>query len=215
LATIKSSDQTDPEYRQLDDEVFIRQLHALNGLPIPPDEDFDWFENIGLPKSELIISTKTYTWYVEDYKTARERALRNMMVATINEGIRQRYFSLRPDDNRWPDANHDSFPAEKIFRFSINDIPVLAQVVNAGYGELKVDAIFWPTKSGERWLGASFPEFRGGDAFAYGWLERRTGAWIQFSRGPGGLKCRGARLETIAALDITPLGYADRGTFRM
>ena len=41
--------------------------------------------------------------YDIEYKTARQKAWRNLMVCAINAAVEQRLFSLRPGDIRFPD----------------------------------------------------------------------------------------------------------------
>jgi hypothetical protein len=147
----------------------------------------------------------------------RDRAWRNAMVAGINAGLAQRLFSVRPGDNRWRGATSEDDHRRgetHIFRFALGDIPAIASVFDASWDELSIHVAFWPAPDGERWIGAFNADFRAGELFASGWLERRRGAWLQASSKPE-LSCRKSRLATVATLAVEPRGYADRGSFML
>lgn len=213
LAFMKGQDSSFLKFHVIDDNRFIHRLHQLNGRKIPSDEDYDWFETIGIPVSPDIRSTRCSHYSDYEYKTDRQRAWRNCMIVIINEGIRQRHFSLHPDDNRWARANEKHGETRLTYRLSFEGIPVLARVDAISFGELAFDAILWPSSKGEEWLGAWLPEFIGGDAFVSGLLERTDGAWLQFDQKPR-LKCRRSRLQTLAQLTVEPIGYGDRGQLK-
>jgi hypothetical protein len=51
--------------------------------------------------------------------------------------------------------------------------------------------------------------FDAGDAFGTTWVERERGAWMQSS--DSSFNCRKALLDQLAALQVEPQGYGDRG----
>jgi hypothetical protein len=139
------------------------------------------------------------------------------MVSAINAGLQQRLFSLLPGDNRWlgfDAANNRNQYQGHVFRFVIDNIPAIGSVTDAGFDELSIHVAFWPTPDGERWVKSSNAFFLAGELFAYGWLERRDGAWLQTASKPG-LSCRKPRLAVAAGVDVRPRGYADRGNFKL
>jgi len=149
------------------------------------------------------------------YKSSRARAWRNAMVAAINAGLKQKIFSLDPDEpGAWPPretremwGHHET----RVYTFSIEDIPAIASVSDIGYDELSIHVALWPTKNAHDAIRASNAGFWAGEMFASGWVERREGRWLQ--RGPSLFKCRRERIATVAALDVAPTGYADSGKF--
>jgi hypothetical protein len=48
-----------------------------------------------------------------------------------------------------------------------------------------------------------------GDVFAAGWLERKTGAWLQSSTTS--FNCRRYLLGYLSQLEVEPHGYGDKG----
>lgn len=154
---------------------------------------------------------------VPTYKTDRDKAWRNAMVAAINAGLQQNLFTLVPGDNRWP-VTSDSDERRKrrcVFRFDIGEVPAIGYVSDAGYDELSIHVALWPTKDGDRWVECWNADFAAGDVFASGWLERRDGAWLQtpIDVSRTSLACRKEKLSVVAALNVEPNGFADRGRF--
>ena len=137
------------------------------------------------------------------------------MVAAINAGIAQGLFSIRPGDNRWPAGENQDRREAFSFNFSIGNIPAVASVQDAGFDELSIHAALWPTEDGLRVVKSLNAYFRAGEAFATGWLERREGAWLQVSSSSPEFTCRKHRLAEVAALNVSPRGYADRGSFKV
>jgi len=139
---------------------------------------------------------------------SRKRAAwRNMMVAGINAGLHQGLFGLSPEDNRWPGD-------ETVYRFVFDGLPAIAYVRDIGSGELSVHVAIQPTEQGERHVRAYNAGFVAGEAFASGWFERESGAWLQTSHAPTG-SIRNALLDQIADLKLMPAGYADSGRVMM
>lgn len=146
--------------------------------------------------------------YDIEYHSLRDKAWRNLMVLAINEGLRQKLYSLRPDDNRWPGAVSD--PRERrngyVFPFTLpNGRPASGYVNDAGFGELSIHVAVIPKGD---WVRASNAGFSAGDAFATGWLERERGVWLQSS--PDMFNCRKWLVSELAALNVTPDGFGDR-----
>ena len=133
--------------------------------------------------------------------SARRRAWRTLLVASINEGLRLGLFSTAPGDNRWSDTDRGNE-----FSFALPDgTPVLARVSDSGFDELRIIAAACPKPVRTR---SSLATLAAGDAVAAGWLERRTGAWLQRSScARSAFQCRRHLLEPLAALRLEPLGY--------
>ena len=205
-AVAQNSD--DPPIVLLHTDRFVERLESFG---YPRDEEFDFEFLAG--KSSPAISTVPATAFEYKYNTERKKAWRNLMVCAINEGIRQKLFSVRPGDNRWPgsisgvpevrDMRHGD--NGHIFDFSLpNGLPALGYVDDTGWSELSVHVAVNPTGD---WVRTATAGFEAGDAFATSWLERERGAWLQSSEQ---LTCRKFLLGTLAALDVEPLGYGDR-----
>lgn len=89
----------------------------------------------------MISTVDMSAWDIE-YKSSRDMAWRNLIVLTINAGIEQKLFSLRPDDNRWPGADkRESW----LYDFLLpNGLPAKGCVSDAGWGELSIHAAVNP-----------------------------------------------------------------------
>lgn len=191
--------QDDPPIELLDDERFVQRLKDFG---YPSDSEFS-FEQVDC---DDIISTVPASALTIKYMSARDKAWRNIMVYAINEGIRRKLFSLRPDDNRWPSADKRE---GIMFDFTIpNGMPARAYVDDISFGELSIHVAVIPTDD-RKILQAFNAGFNAGDAVATGWLEREHGAWLQSS--PDRFHCRNYLLKELAALEVEPLGYGDRG----
>lgn len=133
----------------------------------------------------------------------KRAAWRNLMVAAVNAGLDQGQFGLAEDDNRWGDEYG-------IYRFTFEGLPAIACVRDIGHGELSVHAALNPTDRADDAIRSHNAGLSAGDGFASGWLERKTGAWLQMSTTPMGA-FRPDLLEQVAATSPTPKGYADSG----
>ncbi len=220
VAAMKDIDPDDPDYALLDESAFLTRLHAVSGRKMGVSDRSLIFDNIRYAEGHRVVRTRSVGYNRTKYhKSVRLRAWRNMLVAGINAGIDQRLFTIRAGDNRWPGKEPDRYGRRDpyVFAFDIEGIPAIASVHDAGYDELSVHVALWPAPEGTRWVGAAYAGFLAGDAYASGWLERRDGAWLQVSSQ--GLKdsfsCRRARLATVASLEVRPVGYADRGSFKL
>lgn len=200
------TDTVEPHYVLLDDEAFDARLVAL-GHQSDPEFNFDF-----LRVPSLLRTTGGSAWDIE-YKSLRDRAWRNLIVETVNEGLRRRMFTLKPDDNRWDGWSGPRAPdsvGSTVFEFTLgNGLPALAYVADAGFAELAIHVAVAPTPRGRDFVRAHGAGFAAGDAFATTWLERENGAWIQTSLSQ--FKCRKALLPMLAEMEVRPMGYGDRG----
>lgn len=186
----------DPPIELLDDALFDQRLQEL-GYPADSEFSFEY-----LDKTHVISTFDSSALNVE-YRSVREKAWRNLMVLTINAGLQQKLFSLRPNDNRWPGAEKEGH----LFDFELtNSLPVRGFVHDAGWGELSIHAAINPKGS---WVRASNAGFNAGDAFAVGWLERKNGAWLQSATTM--FNCKKAILQRLTDITVEPMGYGDKG----
>lgn len=221
LAAVRETDADDPDFVLLDEAAFLARRQELRGEPCAPDEQHMLFDWLGLEHGTHVLKTTSSKYHEVDYSTSRRRrAWRNAMVAGINEGLARRFFSLRPGDNRWPGANRERHERKEahVYRFAIGGIPAVASLWDAGWDEISVHVALWPTPDAEQIVPAANAGFHAGELFASGWLERRNGAWLQVSSDSTqrwSFRCRQHRLPEVAALDVRPAGYADRGSFAL
>lgn len=188
--------QADPPIELLDDDRFTHRLKEL-GYDEEDDFSFELFKGAG-----VISTLDPRGWHIK-YASSRAKAWRNLMVHAINAGIRQKLFSLRPSDNRWPGPSREGW----FYDFDLpGNIPARAYIRDIGFGELSINVAALSNGNLMKYWDAGF---RAGEAFATGWLERKAGAWLQSS--PENFKCRKALLPILASLDVEPLGYGDRG----
>lgn len=140
-------------------------------------------------------------------RSIKGRTWRTLLVLAINEGLRRELFTLRPGDNRWsPDGSERSTK----FSFDHDGIPAVASVHDAGHGELSVKAALWPTPFGEEHIhSVNVPMRKMGGAYAWGYLERLSGAWLQAETNPSAY-CSAASKDRVAGLYPIPIGYLER-----
>ena len=195
--------QDDPPIQLIDSTLFHTRLRQL-GYSYQPvcDHIFEFLPDADLD-TELIETTDAHARSIE-YNNDRKRAWRNLLVSAINEALRLRLFSLRPDDDRW--ANADKGEGVTYDFTLINGLPARGYVEPIGYAELSVHVAVNPKKDGVRDYLAGFSA---GDAFARGWLERERGAWLQSATKL--FNCRKNLLSVLAAMAVEPHGYGDRG----
>lgn len=203
LLTDMQQQHDDPVIELLDDQRFGARLQEF-GYQV--DTEFS-FEFISVPG---LISTVPMSALDIEYRSSRVRAWRNLMVCTINEGVRRKLFSLRPGDNRWPEATPSGTrrnPEGHLFDFTLpTGLPARGYVSDIGFDELSFHVAVNPKGTMVRAING---DLYAGDAFASGFLERKTGAWIQSSSDR--LRCRRWLLQPLAELDVHPLGFGDRG----
>jgi hypothetical protein len=193
-ADMTGPDQDRP-FRILNSE---RMRHRLQEFRYPRDEAFD-FDLMNLDAIAGVIETTCSSAYEIEYKTDRQRAWRNLMVAATNAGLDQKLFTLRPGDNRFGEG--------QLFDFSLpGGTHARGWVSDAGFSELNLHVAVQPHGDFVR---AGNAGFSAGDAFARTWLEREKGAWLQSSMTS--FRCRKSLLKALAALDVEPYGYGDRG----
>jgi hypothetical protein len=142
------------------------------------------------------------------YRTAREKAWRNLMVAGINAGLGAGRFTIEPNDNRWPTLTGGERPQDAAVAFELVGMPALAWFSDAGSGEVNVGVALNPTEYTLTHHGGG-NGFDFGDAVAHGWLERERGAWLQSSTSL--FACRRNLLVQLAEADIQPVCFGDRG----
>lgn len=142
----------------------------------------------------------------------RNKAWRNMMVATVNAGLEKKLFTLEPGGNFWPEfepgdgkSGPNAGTGAHYYTFDFpGGIPVRAYVKDAGYDELSIHVALWPTG---KFMGCINTGFLAGEAYANGWLERRSGLYLQDTRF---FTCRKHLVHEIANINIEPNGYGDR-----
>jgi hypothetical protein len=83
-------------------------------------------------------------------------------------------------------------------------------VHDAGHGELSIKTAFWPTAFGEEHIHCvHMPMKKMGQAYAWGYLARLGGAWLQAETNPSAY-CSVTAKDRVLALHPTPLGYGER-----
>lgn len=190
------SPQDNPPFEILDDELFDSRLQEL-GYPPDPEFSFELLSGAGL------ISTVDPRGRDIEYTSDRKRAWRNLVIIAINAALSQSLFTLRPNDNRWPNAGNEGY----LFDFTTpNGLPARGYVEDGGYGELGIHAAVNPKG---KWVQVSNGGLNAGDAFAAGWLERERGAWLQTTTSL--FNCRRTLLKSLASMTVEPHGYGDRG----
>lgn len=198
-----SKQQDSPGYDLLDDEGFDKRLQEF-GYPADPEFSFEWLDK-SVPE---LISTVPPSAFDIEYRTERERAWRNLMVCAINEGLRQKLFTLQSDNYNWaPQEDTHHRRDGRIFDFVLpNGLPASGYVGDAGFGELSIHAAINPTGTSIQSWNAGFAA---GDAFAASWLERKKGAWLQSATTQ--FNCRKPLLKSLANIEVRPRGFGDRG----
>lgn len=135
----------------------------------------------------------------------RAVAWRNIMVASINAAIDQKLVSLNSIDGE----REFSRPKNEVFQFEIMRIKGIGCLADAGHDEVRIFAALWPSDNADYWIRGE-GGFKAGEAFASGWLERRSGSFLQTHLQ---LKCRQHRLDEAAAIQVAAKGYNDAGRF--
>jgi hypothetical protein len=133
------------------------------------------------------------------------RARQNLLVAALNTALARRLITLECE------------PVEEaIFEFALDGHPVIAYIKDAGYDEVTVHVTCRPTDLGLKFKNSIMSEWRRfGEAVAHGWLERRTGKYLQ-SPSSGRDNYHGTKQLTpmLAALMVEPHGFDAKGKFR-
>lgn len=191
--------EQDRPFALLQTQRFVERLKQLG---YEDDPEFD-FEMTILTPVPGVVSTVPDSAYQIEYKTTRQKAWRNLMVCAVNAALAQKLFTLRPGDNRFP----DNMRRGEVFDFVLpNGLPARGSVSDAGFNELSVHAAVNPKGDMVRAFNGGFDA---GDAFGTTWVERERGAWMQSS--DSSFNCRKGLLNQLAALQVEPMGYGDRG----
>lgn len=191
--------EQDRPFALLQTQRFVERLKQLG---YEDDPEFD-FEMTILTPVPGVVSTMPDSAYDIEYKTTRQKAWRNLMVCAVNAALAQKLFTLRPGDNRFP----DNMRRGEVFDFVLpNGLPARGSVSDAGFNELSVHATVNPKGDMVRAFNGGFDA---GDAFGTTWVERERGAWMQSS--DSSFNCRKGLLDHLAALQVEPMGYGDRG----
>lgn len=191
--------EQDRPFALLQTQRFVERLKQLG---YEDDPEFD-FEITILTPVPGVVSTVPDSAYDIEYTTTRQKAWRNLMVCAVNAALTQKLFTLRPGDNRFP----DNMRRGEVFDFVLpNGLPARGSVSDAGFNELSVHAAVNPRGDMVRAFNGGFDA---GDAFGTTWVERERGAWMQSS--DSSFNCRKGLLDHLAALQVEPMGYGDRG----
>lgn len=204
-------------YVRLDPIRFVERLGELNGIDQPDPEDAILFDILPYPKEAPVIRTWSHAFDTTEYTSARERAWRNLMVAAINAGMERGLFGPCPGENWWPGYDPDPRKTEggHVFPFQLDGLPAAGFVGDAGWDELSVHVALFPSEDISR-VRVANAGFWAGEAFATGWMERRSASYLQSSDvSRRNLQIRKKLLERVANLEVQPLCFADRGSFRL
>lgn len=189
--------EEDRDFRLLSTERMMKRLVEL-GYPSDDEFDFDLINPVA-----GIVKTMPLDGYGIKYRSLRSRAYRNVMLCAINAGLERALFTLRPGDDRF----EDNFRQGHLFDFQLpNGLQARASVADAGCDELAIRVAVNPKGDAVRDYRAGF---RAGDAHAHAWLERQRGAWMQTCMDTW--RCRRHLLASLAAIEVEPKGYGDRG----
>lgn len=179
----------------------VRFMSRLAHFGYVEDPEFD-FESMLFEPIAGVVSTMPDSAYAIEYSTLQDKAWRNLMVCAINAALEQNLFSLRPGDNRFPKED-----PPYVYDFTLpNGRAARGSVSDAGFNELSIHAAVNPNGAQLRAANAGL---HAGDAFGTTWLERERGAWMQTSTDS--FCCRKSILQELANLEVSPLGYGDRG----
>lgn len=195
--------------RLLSDGAFEERLPLL--CPEFQD-DADWWLGFEVIACPALIKTVPISAYEIEYKSRRMKAWRNLMVATINAGLKQGRFGLLPGQDAGVVDRSDALKFDMsagYFEFMLQDMLVLAYVEEAGFDELSIYAMLEPTDKAKTFIRWEHNKASSGAVWAKCWFERRTGAWVQSSTEF--FRCRSTYLDLLADLDVEPDGFGDRG----
>lgn len=194
MLTEIANQSDDPMYFILSEGRLTERLNGL-GYPVKQDCFFD--------TDEVEKLRETVCFWAPVRHSSRHKAWRNLMVATVNEALRRRYFSLRPGDNRWfGRAGSLNFyfvlPTGDHARVAISDF---------GLDEPYIEVLVNPRIEGV--FSSHFVNLKECDAAAMTMLERNEGVWIQSMSNA--FRCNSALKQRLLAMKIEPLGYGDNG----
>jgi hypothetical protein len=132
--------------------------------------------------------------------STREKARQNLQVAAVNAALEQQLITL------------ECAPVETAkFEFELTGLPVLVCLHDAGFDEVGFYVMVAPTELGRKLHGAGGLHWRRElcAAYAFYWLERRTGKYLQSSVNYNGTK---AVTEALSDLRIVPNGFGTKPT---
>jgi hypothetical protein len=132
------------------------------------------------------------------HESTRAIARQNLLVAAVNVALTRRLIALECE-----------LATQASFEFTLDGHPVIAHVNDAGFDEVSVHAICRPTEQGREFIEcAALSEWRNfGEATIYGWLERRSGKYLQSSFVYHGTK---EITKALGALVVEPLGFGTK-----
>ncbi len=129
------------------------------------------------------------------HTSSRTMARQNLLVAAVNEALTHQLITLECEPVT---------PAT--FEFTLDGRPVISYVDDAGFDEVTVHVTCRPTALGQRDIHcAILHEWRKfGEAVTFGWLERRSGKYLQ-----SGIDYHGTKQITkaLGALMVEPRGF--------
>ena len=129
------------------------------------------------------------------HTSPRTMARQNLLVAAVNEALTRQLITLECEPVT---------PAT--FEFTLDGRPVISYVDDAGFDEVTVHVTCRPTALGQRDIHcAILHEWRKfGEAVTFGWLERRSGKYLQ-----SGIDYHGTKQITkaLGALMVEPRGF--------
>jgi hypothetical protein len=130
----------------------------------------------------------------------REKARQNLQVAAVNAALKLQLITL------------ECAPVKTAkFEFALAGLPVLVCLHDAGFDEVGFYLMVAPTEAGRKLHGAGGLHWRRElcAAYAFYWLERRTGKYLQSSVNYNGTK---AVTEALSDLRIVPNGFGTKPT---
>jgi hypothetical protein len=132
--------------------------------------------------------------------STREKARQNLQVAAVNAALKQQLIALECE------------PVETAkFEFELAGLPVLVCLHDAGFDEVGFYVMVAPTELGRKLHGVGGLHWRRKlcAAYAFYWLERRTGKYLQSSVNYNGTK---AVTKTLSDLTVVPNGFGTQPT---
>ena len=141
----------------------------------------------------------------EQRRRPRYKAWRNVIVASVNAGIKSGRMSL--------DTEGDVDPSPLVFQLSDGmNIATVFYCNQCPWSEISVTAWVNPINGNLPEAGVAYgmPRSDLADCTAQGWIERRNGKWIQ----DGVLfRCRRSLIKPLSEVHIEPDGFLDHGRF--
>jgi hypothetical protein len=133
-------------------------------------------------------------------ESARTRARINLMVSAVNVALERNIITLECE------------PAPTIaFEYELAGMPVLAHIDDAGFDEVRFNVLCCPTEMGREFVDCVLhhEQHRFAKAYTFGWLERRSGKYLQNFVN---LYCAKTIAPILASLSIKPLGFGTHPT---